>query len=83
MIYVLCYFEWAQLRKPTPKKTPSQSFSRQELVELCQDIELVDTYKNVINSTEICDLTERTIKPLNRGQCNRVVRKESFLISKN
>ena len=66
-----------------PKKTTSQSFSRQELVELCQDIELVDTYKNVINSTEICDLTERTIKPLNRGHCNRVVRKESFLISKN
>ncbi len=66
-----------------PKKTTSKSFSRQELVELCQDIELVDTYKNVINSTEICDLTEKTIRPLNRGQCNRVVRKESFLISKN
>lgn len=57
--------------------------SEQELIELCQDIEWVDTYKNVIDSTEICDLTERTIKPLNRGQCNRVIRKESFLISKN
>lgn len=55
----------------------------QELVELCQDIELVDTYKNVINSTEICDLTEKTIKPSNRGQCNRIIHKESFLISKN
>jgi hypothetical protein len=57
--------------------------SEQELIELCQDIEWVDTYKNVIDSTEICDLTEKTIKPLNRGQCNRVIRKESFLISKN
>lgn len=65
------------------RKTTKTSYSMQELVELCQDIELVDTYKNVINSTEICDLTEKTIKPSNRGQCNRVVRKESFLISKN
>tara|TARA_R110000772_G_scaffold1460_2_gene5002 strand:- start:1442 stop:1663 length:222 start_codon:yes stop_codon:yes gene_type:complete len=65
------------------RKTTPAGFSRQELVELCQDIQLIDTYENVINSTEICDLTERTIKPLNRGQCNRITHKESFLISKN
>ena len=65
------------------RKTTPAGFSRQELVELCQDIQLIDTYKNVINSTEICDLTERTIKPLNRGQCNRITHKESLLISKN
>ena len=65
------------------RKTTPAGFSRQELVELCQDIQLIDTYQNVMNAAGVCDLAERTIKPLNRGQCNRVVPKESFLISKN
>ncbi len=53
------------------------------LADICKDIDSVDTYRSVINSTEICDLTERTIRPSNRQECNRIIRRESFLISKN
>jgi hypothetical protein len=66
-----------------PKKPMSRGLSMKELIGICQDIDSVDTYRNVINSTEICDLTEKTITPSNRGLCGRAINKESFLISKN
>ena len=66
-----------------PKTRTSKALSRQDLVDLCMSIDLVDTYRNVTRTTEICDLAEKTIRPSNRGECNRIIRTESFLISKN
>ena len=65
------------------KNATSKGLTMQVLADICKDIDLVDTHKNVINSTEICDLTEKTIRPSNRQECNRIIRRESFLISKN
>jgi hypothetical protein len=66
-----------------PKRKDSKALSREELVDLCISIDSVDTYRNVTRTTEICDLTEKTITPSNRRECNRLIRRESFLISKN
>ncbi len=65
------------------KTTTSKGLTMEVLADICKDIDSVDTYRSVINSTEICDLTERTIRPSNRQECNRIIRRESFLISKN
>ena len=54
-----------------------------ELTDIVIGIDAVDTYRNVIRTSEVYDMQEGTIRPSNRGQCNRVIQKQSFLIFKN
>lgn len=66
-----------------PKGTIDKGISMKDLADIVMDINAVDTYRNVVRTIEVFDMQEGTIKPSNRGQCNRIIRTESFLIFKN
>lgn len=66
-----------------PKGTMDKGLTMKDLADIVMDINAVDTYKNVIDSSEVFDMQEGTIRPSNRGQCNRIIKQESFLIFKN
>ena len=66
-----------------PKQATPKGLSMKDLKDIVKEIDAVDTYRNVIKISEVFDMQEKTIRPSNRGQCNRVIKKESFLIFKN
>lgn len=66
-----------------PKQATPKGLSMKDLKDIVKEIDAVDTYRNVIKISEVFDMQEKTIRPSNRGQCNRIIRKESFLIFKN
>lgn len=53
------------------------------MVKMTEEIDAIDTVRNVRKSSEVLDMQEMNIRPSNRSDLNILLRKQQILIIKN